>query len=156
MLRSQRPSDWTQFSGPARTGLTSLFTLCVSSLSKISPHRSCSSRAAVLCAHYCCLPRHTPHLAPSGESRPINDLGRIYTIKFSLTNDNMHVKGKNLRTSNKTRCYPFNCRIINNTCFNGENPVQNLLILKTSQLVLVIFIAEKGSFKFQPIKITKI
>jgi hypothetical protein len=45
--------------------------------------------------------------AVSGESSQRNDLGRIYTIKFWLTNDSMHVKSKNYRTTNKNQDVTF-------------------------------------------------
>jgi hypothetical protein len=43
----------------------------------------------------------------SGESSRRNDLGRIYTIKFWLTNGSMHVKSKNYRTTNKNQDITF-------------------------------------------------
>jgi hypothetical protein len=46
-------------------------------------------------------------LVDSGESSQRNDLGRIYTIKFWLTNSNMHVKSKNYRTTNKNQDVTF-------------------------------------------------
>jgi hypothetical protein len=60
-------------------------------------------KASFFCVSLC----HGIIYVASGETSQRNDLGRIYTIKFWLTNDNMHVKGKNCSTTIKSRDVTF-------------------------------------------------